>query len=132
MAKNLFKTQNIVDTAVNVVIGGGANAAIDYAFSSVDMLAEYQGDTKNLIKFGFGVVCSSMVSNKYIKAAMDGIATVGISNYINDMMQSTGTETTAGLPAGMIGRRPRYVPARQALARSMRKQGIRGPQGLME
>lgn len=132
MAKNLFKTQNIIDTAVNVAIGGGANAAIDYAFANVDMLAEYQGDTKNLIKFGLGVIGSSMVSNKYLKAAMDGVATVGISNYINDMMQSAGNEATAGLPAGMIGRRPRYVPARQALANRMKKQQIRGVQSLME
>lgn len=131
MAKNLFNTKNLIDGMINIGVGGAANVAIDKIIDSIEMETPLEADTINLGKFVLGVVGSSMVSNKIVKAAMDGVATVGISNYVSTMLADTGTTTTAGLPNGMIGR-PRYVPARKALAHSMRTQQIRGVQSLME
>lgn len=129
MAKNLFNTKNIIDGMINVGVGGAANVAVDYVINSIEMETPIEADTLNLGKFILGVVGSSMVGNKVVKAAFDGVATVGISNYVSTLVNDT--QTTAGLPAGMIGR-PMYIPARKNLAKSMRKQRIRGVQDLME
>lgn len=129
MAKNLFNTKNIIDGMINIGVGGAANVAVDKIIDSIEMETPIEDDTLNLGKFVLGVVGSSMVSNKIVKAAFDGVATVGISNYAKSLM---ATGTTAGLPDGMIGRRPHYVPARKALAKSMQTQQIRGVQTLME
>lgn len=131
MAKNLFKTQNIVDTAINVGIGGAANVAVDYVINSLEMETPIEPDTLNLGKFIIGVVGSSMVSNKMVKAAMDGVATVGISNYVSKLISESDSKAaaggaTAGVPYGTVGARPRYVPARKALAHNMRRQNISG------
>ncbi len=131
MAKNLFKKENLLDLAMNVGIGGAANVAFDSVVTNIEAFATLSDTTKNAIKFGIGIVGSSMVSDKYVRAAMNGFATVGASELISGLINDDN-QATAGLPAGMIGRRPRYVPARQALAHSMRKQQIRGVQSLME
>lgn len=102
--KNPFKKSSIVDTLVNVGVGGAANVAMDYAFNSIDALASLGDTTKNAIKIAAGAIGGSMISNKYGRAALDGIAVVGVSNLIASYLPSATTDTTSGLPEGMIGR----------------------------
>ena len=97
--KNPFKKSNIVDTLINVGIGGGANVAMDYAVENIDALKSLGETTTNLIKIGVGVLAGTMVSNKYLRAAADGVATVGASNLVKSYIAPT-----AGLPEGTIGR----------------------------
>lgn len=109
--KNPFKKQSAIDCAINVGIGGGANVAIDYA---VDMLndsmdAPIDDLYINIGKLAIGAVGSSMVSNKYLKSALDGIAVVGVSNLVKGLMDgsadSPGEKTpTSGVPFGTVGR----------------------------
>lgn len=105
--KNPFKKLNLVDTAVNLVVGGGANVAMDYAFAKIDALSSV-AEYKNVIKIAAGAVAGAVISNKYARMAADGIATVGMSNLIAEYIApETATETTAtpaGLPEGTIGR----------------------------
>ena len=102
MKKNPFKKQSIMDTLTNVGIGGAANVAIDYVVSSVDELAKLDSTTINAIKIGVGVLGGTMSSNKMIRAAVDGIAVVGVSNLVQGLI-SSGSESTGGLPFGTIG-----------------------------
>lgn len=126
MAKKLFDTKNIIDTAVNVGIGGAANVAIDYAVQNVEALSDMDQSTINLGKFALGVIGSAMVSDKMVKAAFDGVATVGISNFVANILNSDNqATTTAGVPDGTIGAR-KYVPSRRALANRLRKQQVSG------
>lgn len=112
MAKNPFKKQSIVDTLVNVGIGGAANVAIDYVMDQVDAVATMEDTTKNVVKIVGGALIGGMISNKYGRAAADGIAVVGVSNLISGLMDdsSTGGSDTSvdagaeGLPGGTIGR----------------------------
>ena len=99
----LFKKSSIVDTAVNVGVGGAANVALDYAWDKIDFLAGLGSTTKNAIKIAGGAIVGSMVKNKYARAAADGVATVGVSNLIASYITGS-TETPAGLPEGTIGR----------------------------
>lgn len=117
MAKNPFKKGNVVDTLINVGVGGAGNVAADYLIQNVDMLKSLDAETINLGKFVVGSVGSAMVSNKYAKALMDGFAVVGASNYISSLMaESTVSQGTAGVPAGTIGR-ARYIAPRRNYAR---------------
>lgn len=126
MAKKLFDTKNIIDTAVNVGIGGAANVAIDYAVQNVEALSDMDQSTINLGKFALGVIGSAMVSDKMVKAAFDGVATVAISNFVANILNSDNqATTTAGVPDGTIGAR-KYVPSRRALANRLRKQQVSG------
>lgn len=104
--KNPFKKSSIVDTVVNVGIGGAANVAMDYVYANVDALASLGDTTKNAIKIAAGAVLGAMVSNKYARAAADGIATVGASNLIASYVtpEAEAPVTTEGLPSGTIGR----------------------------
>lgn len=113
MAKNPFKKNNVVDTLINVGVGGAGNVAADYVINNVDMLKNLDADTINIGKFIVGSVGSAMVSNKYAKALMDGFAVVGASNYIGGLMATQGT---TGVPAGTIGR-VRYMAPRRGGAR---------------
>lgn len=104
MAKNPFKKQSIMDTVVNVGVGGAANVAIDYVVNRVDAIKSLGDTTINAAKIAVGAIAGSMVSNKILRAACDGVATVGVSNLIAGLMEETpATETTAGLPYGTIG-----------------------------
>lgn len=116
MAKNPFKKGNVVDTLINVGVGGAGNVAADYIIDSIqkDAKEPWSPDTINLCKFIFGSVGSAMVSNKYAKALMDGFAVVGASNYISSLMAES--QTTSGVPAGTIGR-ARYIAPRRTYAR---------------
>lgn len=107
--KNPFKKSSIIDTVINVGVGGAANVAMDYIFSQVDALASLEPTTKNIVKIVAGAVGGSMVSNKYVRAAADGVATVGVSNLIVSYISTEETaapETAApaGLAKGTIGR----------------------------
>ena len=111
MKKNPFKKQGIVDTLTNVGIGGAANVAMDYLVSSVDSLAKMDATTINAIKIGVGVLGGTMTTNKMIRATVDGIAVVGVSNLVQGLMDDTGSDNSgkdenkgpAGLPYGTIG-----------------------------
>ena len=101
--KNPFKKSSIVDTIVNVGIGGAANVAMDYVFNMLpaETVSTLDDTTKNVIKIAVGAVGGSMVSGKYIRPALDGIATVGASNLIAGLMspddkKGDNTNTDAG------------------------------------
>lgn len=124
MAKNPFKKQSIIDTVVNVGIGGSANVAIDYVVSQVDAIQSLGDTTINAAKVALGAVAGSMVSNKMLRAACDGIATVGVSNLVKGLMDGTSsTETTSGLPYGTIGR---VIPGNRAYRRARKVSGVGG------
>ena len=101
MAKNPFKKKSIIDTVVNVGVGGAANVAIDYVVNQVEAIKSLGDTTVNLIKVAAGALVGSMVENKVARAAADGVATVGVSNLISGLMADEGA---AGLPQGTIGR----------------------------
>lgn len=92
-----------MDTVVNVGIGGASNALIDLGWNKVDFLAGLGETTKNAIKVAAGAVVGSMISNKYARAAADGIATVGVSNLVAGLLPSD-VEPASGLAEGTIGR----------------------------
>ena len=104
--KNPFKKSSIIDTVVNVGIGGGANVAIDYLVDSVDMLKSLSSTYINAGKIVLGAFAGTMLKNKYARAAADGVATVGAANLVSSFITgSTATpEAAAGLPSGTIGR----------------------------
>lgn len=129
MAKNPFKKQSIIDTVVNVGIGGAANVAIDYVVSQVDAIQSLGDTTINAAKIALGAVAGSMVSNKMLRAACDGIATVGVSNLVKGLMDGTSsTETTSGLPYGTIGR---VIPGNRAYRRARKVSGVGAAAGVM-
>ena len=129
MAKNPFKKQSIVDTVVNVGIGGAANVAIDYVVSQVEAIQSLGDTTINAAKIALGAVAGSMVSNKMLRAACDGIATVGVSNLVKGLMDgTTSTETTSGLPYGTLGR---VIPGNRAYKRARRVSGVGAAAGVM-
>lgn len=126
--KNPFKKSSITDSLVNVGIGGAANVAIDYAFAQVEQLASLDETTKNAIKIAAGALAGSMISNKYARAAADGVATVGVSNligsYINgETEKKDDTKPIPGLPEGMIGR---IRMGQRGFARRARVAGVQG------
>lgn len=110
--KNPFKKSSIIDTVVNVGVGGAANVAMDYALNSIGEVAGFDlsaGTTKHAVKIAVGALAGSMISNKYARAAFDGIATVGAANLIDGLVNgetttTSTTTTTSGLPEGTIGR----------------------------
>lgn len=108
MKKNPFKKQGIIDTAINVGIGGAANVAMDYAVSVIDALSSLSSTTINAIKIGVGVLGGTMTTNKMIHAATDGIAVVGVSNLVQGILDGTSTTSVqsapaSGLPKGTVG-----------------------------
>ena len=106
--KNPFKKSSIMDTVVNVGIGGAANVAFDSIVASFQAFNILDATTKNAIKIGAGALVGSMINNKYVRAAADGIATVGVSNlvasYIGGSSDSGNATGPTGLPSGTIGR----------------------------
>ncbi len=109
MAKNPFKKKSLTDALVNVGVGGAANVAIDYAWDAIgvdsyipDSLGVSGATIKHAIKILGGAVVGGMVSNRYARAAADGVATVGVSNLINELI-TKDDKPAAGLPNGTIG-----------------------------
>ena len=111
--KNPFKKSSIIDTVTNVAVGGAANVAMDYALNSIGEVAGFNlsaGTTKHAVKIAVGALAGSMISNKYARAAFDGIATVGAANLIDGLVNGEATtnaggdSSTSGLPEGTIGK----------------------------
>ena len=119
--KNPFKKQNVIDSAISVGVGGLANVAVDYAVSNIDMLATQSDRTINIAKFVIGAVGGTMVSDKMLKAAMDGIAVVGVSNLAKSFMapDAAADAGVTGVAPGTIGRVRRMRPGLRRAARSM-------------
>ena len=125
MAKNPFKKQSIIDTVVNVGVGGAANVAIDYVVNQVDAIKSLGDTTVNMLKIAAGSLVGSMVSNKIARAAADGVATVGVSNLIAGLMADGGTEPGAGaLPRGTIA--GRVIPGNRAYRRAAARGKVSG------
>lgn len=104
MAK-LFQKQNILTTLMNVGIGGAANVAIDAVVSNVDALNTIDPKYIKIGKIALGVLGGSLTSNKVLRAATDGIATVGASEIVSELINAEAAPApAAGLPAGTIGR----------------------------
>lgn len=131
MKKNPFKKKGITDTLTNVGIGGAANVAIDYAVSKVEALSSLDATTLNAIKIGVGVLGGTMTTNKFIQAAVHGVATVGVSNLVQGLLDETtatgtdtGTDTTLnGLAKGTIGV---IRPGNPYYRRPIRKRSVAG------
>lgn len=105
--KNPFKKSSIIDTVVNVGIGGGANVAIDYLVDQVDMLKSVSSTYINAGKIVLGAFAGTMLKNKFARAAADGVATVGAANLVSGLItgsSATDPAPTAGLAPGTIGR----------------------------
>ncbi|MBO4693418.1 MAG: hypothetical protein J5659_03370 [Clostridia bacterium] len=110
--KNPFKKQSIVDTLVNVGVGGAANVLIDYAITLLPAETQktLEGTTTHIAKIAIGALGGSMAKNKYLRAATDGIAVVGVSNWVNELMTgeekttNNGGENTSGAPFIGTGR----------------------------
>ena len=130
MAKNPFKKQSIMDTVVNVGVGGAANVAIDYVVNQVDAVKSLGETTINAGKIVLGAVLGSMVSNKMLRAACDGVAVVGASNLVSGLLGDTTPAGTAGLPHGTIGR-VRPGNAAYSRIRRSRVSGISQAGGVM-
>ena len=125
--KNPFKKQSVIDTLVNVGIGGAANVAFDYAAAKIDALASLEEPTKNAIKIGIGVLGGTMIRNKYARAAVDGIATVGVSNLVSSYItDAPATESASGLPYGTISGVGRSMRLGQRGFRRARVAGVGG------
>lgn len=121
MAKNPFKKQSIIDTVVNVGIGGAANVAIDYVVNQVEAIQSLGDTTINALKIAAGAVVGSMVTDKFARAAADGVATVGVSNLIAGLMNDTTPAPASGLPYGTIGR---VRPGNRAYRRAQKVSGV--------
>lgn len=118
--KNPFKKSSITDTLINVGVGGAANAAMDYAVANVDALASV-ASYANYIKLGVGVLGGTMISGKVARAAFDGLATVGASDIIKELITpAASADPTSGAP--FIGR----VRTGQRGFRVARKGAVRG------
>ena len=119
--KNPFKKKSLVDTLMNVGIGGVANVAIDYVWNMAgldNIVAEnitfaQSSTVKNAVKVLGGALAGGMVSGRYGRAAADGVATVGASNLIADLINGSDVPATtapsSGLPSGTIGRVGRRI-----------------------
>lgn len=135
--KNPFKKENVMDTVVSVGLGGAANVAIDAAVGAYNDSATTPIDEMyvHIGKFIVGALGSSMLSNRYAKAALDGVGVVGASNLIDYLMNNNTKddkkeEPTAGIPTGTIGR---IVTPNGAYVRKLkRKSRVSGVANMVE
>ena len=132
--KKIFKKESAISTAINVGLGGAANVAIDLAIENIDQLAGVSEDYINGGKFVAGVLGSSLTSNRYLKAAMDGIATVGAANLAKSLMagetkkedegDGNGNGDGAnGVPYGTVGK---VIPGHRAFGKAIKAKGSVG------
>ena len=125
MAKNPFKKDSIIDTAINVGTGGAANALVDVAVNSV--LPNTDPMYVNIGKFVGGVVFGSMAGkNQMLRAATDGIATVGVANLVSDLVaggfgSDSASEGAAGFKRDVLGR---VKAGHSRLARRIKRRGV--------
>lgn len=122
MAKNPFKKNSIIDTAINVGTGGAANVIVDMAIESV--LPNTDEMYINVGKFIGGVVLGSMAGkSQMLRAAADGIATVGVSNLVKTLVSSSSDEGAAGFKNTAMGR---IRPGHARLSRRIKRRGSMG------
>ena len=127
MVKNPFKKNSIIDTAINVGTGGAANVIVDMAIESV--LPNTDEMYINAGKFIGGVVLGSMVGkSQMLRAAADGIATVGVSNLVKTLVSdgfggSSSVEGAAGFKNTAMGR---VRPGHARLSRRIKRRGSMG------
>lgn len=125
MVKNPFKKDSIIDTAINVGTGGAANALVDVAVNSV--LPNTDPMYVNIGKFVGGVVLGSMApKNQMLRAAADGIATVGVANLVSDLVANgfgSSDETTSGFKRDVLGR---VRAGHSKFARRIKRRGVSG------
>lgn len=125
MAKNPFKKDSIIDTAINVGTGGAANALVDVAVNSV--LPNTDPMYVNIGKFVGGVVLGSMAGkNQMLRAATDGIATVGVANLVSDLVaggfgSDSASEGAGGFKRDVLGR---VKAGHSRLARRIKRRGV--------
>lgn len=103
-----------MDTLVNVGVGGAANAVFDAGAAFIGQYASLEDTTKNAVKVALGAIGGTMISgnktwHKALRAAADGIATVGVSELVKPYAEQlagkvAGDAATSGLPEGTIGR----------------------------
>ena len=108
--KSPFSKSSIVDTVVNVGLGGAANVAMDYAVANVEALSTLSEQTVNIVKIAVGAIGGSMMSGKYAKytrPAFDGIATVGAANLIKSYI-GEGEPTPAPTSGASFIGKPGY------------------------
>lgn len=122
MAKK-FKKSGLTETLINVGTGGAANALVDVA---VEYVAPNTSDMYvNIGKLVGGVVLSStMSSNKMMRAAADGVATVGAANLVKSLISDGfggSSEGTAGFKRDVIGR---MRPGHARLARRVKRNKV--------
>lgn len=130
MKRKFVKKENVVDTALALALGGGANVAMDYVRSSVDALATLDDKIYNAGKLVVGAVASSMIGNKMAKDAFNGIAVVGASNLIAGLMDDTKTEDqgngngsdggSQGVPNGTVAQLLHAASPRRSYASKIR------------
>ena len=132
MAKNPFKKSSIIDTAINVGTGGAANVIVDMAIESA--LPNTDEMYINAGKFIGGVVLGSMAGkSQMLRAAADGIATVGVANLVSDLVangfgDSGSGEGAAGFKNDVMGR----VRAKHSrLARRIKMRGVSNGSNIM-
>ena len=132
--KNPFKKSAIVDTLMNVGVGGAANAVFDAGAALISQYASLEDTTKNAVKIALGAIAGTMISgnktwHKVGRAAADGIATVGVSELIKPYAEQLASKVTgddaatAGLPEGTIGR---IRMGQRGFARRARVAGVTG------
>lgn len=130
MAKNPFKKDSIIDTAINVGTGGAANALVDMAVDSVFPNADPM--YVNIGKFAGGVILGSMAGkNQMLRAAVDGVATVGVSNLISNLVADgfgSGSDSGSGEGEGASGFKRdvlgRVRSGHSKLARRIKMRGV--------
>ena len=116
--KKLFKKQSIVDTAINLAVGGGANVLMDYAVENIDALKSLGSTTINLVKIGVGVAGGTMIDNKLARAGFDGLAVVGASDLIKSYISP---EPASGLSFMGTGR---VRPGQRGFKRPVKGTGV--------
>lgn len=128
MAKNPFKKDSIIDTAINVGTGGAANALVDMAVNSV--FPNVDPMYVNIGKFAGGVILGSIAGkNQMLRAAVDGVATVGVSNLISNLVadgfgSDSGSEEgegASGFKRDVLGR---VRSGHSRLARRIKMRGV--------
>ena len=103
-----FNTKSAIATGTSVLVAGAGSAIADWALAKWDVIPADYAQYTNIGKVILGAVAGSMITNQIAKSAFDGIATVGAAKLVEGWLPETGaadeTETTEGLPKGMIGR----------------------------
>lgn len=131
--KNPFKKSSAIDTLINVGVGGAANVAMDYVVNQVEALSILDPKIINGIKIAVGAIGGSMTTNKTVRAAVDGIAVVGASNLVDELVNGGDDDTDpkdpvktpSGIPYGTIAARYRMGQ------RGFRRKSVNGISSVM-